>query len=271
MKLHTIIFSPTGTSGRIASAVAKGMNLASDCSDATRRELAETKFSTDDIVIMAAPVYGGRMAPIAKERFKGISGDSTPCVLIAVYGNRAFENALNDMAEFAESRGFIPVATAAFVGEHSYSTAATPIACGRPDAADLAKAEEFGRKIAERLVEGEVSAVDVAMVKDIASSEESLRDFRSFVMDYQARQKKNPVKLLPELNAELCNGCGVCVALCPVDAISADGTAVDAAKCIKCCSCVKGCPEGARTLSSPFAPVLSRSFSARKEPVWLIS
>ncbi|MBJ2189716.1 MAG: 4Fe-4S binding protein [Muribaculaceae bacterium] len=38
-------------------------------------------------------------------------------------------------------------------------------------------------------------------------------------------------------------------------------------KCIKCCACVKSCPEGARSLSSPFAPVLSANFSLRKSPI----
>ena len=88
------------------------------------------------------------MALKARERMSAIRGCDTKCVIVAVYGNRAFENALTDMDTFASSLGFMPVAAAAFVGEHSYSTADNPIAVGRPDAADLAEAERFGHNIA---------------------------------------------------------------------------------------------------------------------------
>lgn len=45
----------------------------------------------------------------------------------------------------------MPVAAGAFVGEHSYSTPATPIAQGRPDARDLIAATAFGAQVREKL------------------------------------------------------------------------------------------------------------------------
>ena len=147
-------FSPTETSLKIARSVADGIS----------ERLRQAVFSTilllgfqpgsislrrSDLTVIAAPVYGGRMAPMAKERMKHIVADSTPCVLIAVYGNRAFENALPDMAEFVSGLGFVPVAAGAFVGEHSYSRPDTPIAVGRPDRADLDEAFGFGKAVGE--------------------------------------------------------------------------------------------------------------------------
>ena len=38
--------------------------------------------------------------------------------------------------------------------------------------------------------------------------------------------------------------------------VAGDELRTDAAKCIRCCACVKGCPVGARSYDSPFAPVL---------------
>lgn len=272
MSLHSIVFSPTATSAKVADAVARGLGQKAVACDLTHTSDLRLNLSERDVAIIAAPVYGGRMAPIAKERMKGIRAQGTPCVLIAVYGNRAFENALCDMTEFVRSLGFRPIAAGAFVGEHSYSTDSTPIATGRPDAADLAEAEAFGRAVTEKLGSAELPDFDAGTIHDLPSPEQSLRNFREFVAEYMTRREKSPsAVLLPELDAELCNNCGSCVELCPTEAIPVDDVShVDASRCIKCCACVKGCPEGARSLESPFAPVLSKNFNDRKPPVWAV-
>ena len=38
-----------------------------------------------------------------------------------------------------------------------------------------------------------------------------------------------------------------------------------AGRCIKCCACVKGCPQKARTYDTPFAALLSDCFKKQKE------
>lgn len=211
--------------------------------DVTKTAVGRRRFDSTELLIAATPVYGGHTPAIVRERMAAIAGDSTPAVAVAVYGNRAFEKAVTDMADFLSERGFIPVGGAAFVGEHSYSTASTPIAAGRPDARDLA---------------------------DEPAAPEAVENFLAFVRGYQKSQAENPVRLIPDHDPKLCGGCGVCVEVCPTGAISPDGFLTDAASCIKCCACVKSCPDGARTLNSPFAPVLSANFSARRSPVWII-
>jgi Fe-S-cluster-containing hydrogenase component 2 len=45
---------------------------------------------------------------------------------------------------------------------------------------------------------------------------------------------------------ELCVGCGACVDVCPVDAITIeDGIAVISEECIECGACVGECPSEA--------------------------
>lgn len=274
MKIYNIFFSPTGTSEKIAGAVAReissALNIAIDNVNVTTASHDDIVAGEDDIVVLAAPVYGGHMAPIAKSRMGMISGRGTNCILIAVYGNRAFEQALVDMSDFAGAHGLKPVAAGAFVGEHSYSTPLTPIAVGRPDDNDMKAAAEFGRRIAHAISGDPTRKVDVTAVRDIATPEQSLANFKEFVMDYSARQKSSPVRLVPEVDVDVCPRCGVCVTVCPTCAIADDCVTTDAAKCIKCCACVKHCPEEARSLHSPFAPVLSVNFSRRKEPVFIV-
>ncbi|MBK5203352.1 MAG: 4Fe-4S binding protein [Prolixibacteraceae bacterium] len=64
---------------------------------------------------------------------------------------------------------------------------------------------------------------------------------------------------------------GHCIDICPVEAISKvnDKIITDANLCIKCCACVKECPENARIFefSNNMAKILyERNGGKRKEP-----
>lgn len=275
MKVYDICFSPTGTSAKVSEAVSRGIaRILGDCETVNCNftlSAPDIALEAEDVAVIAAPVYGGHLAVPARRRLDAVSGAGALCVVIAVYGNRAFENAVADMAVFVRERGFKPVAAAAFVGEHSYSTDMTPIAVGRPDEVDLNMAEEFGRRVGERIISGIPDEVDVTVLADEPSPEQSLCNFRAFVTEYQKMQTEAPRKFLPEVSAEICTGCGTCAEVCPTGAISADGLALDAEKCIKCCACVKACPENARTLFTPFAKPLSENFRIRKQPRFVIA
>lgn len=274
MRIYKFVFSPTGTSSRIADAVMRGINEVSPCEVAdcniTYAAAQETILSVGNIAVIAAPVYGGKMAKVAKERLERVRAASVPCVLIAVYGNRAFENALVDMKEFVETLGFHPVAAGAFIGEHSYSTEATPVAAGRPDSADIAEAESFGMMFGHRLAENKLKTVDIHVLHDEPVPEQAQINFRNFVKEYAHQQQISPRQYLPEVDTALCSACGICREVCPTGAITADCLSVEPAKCIKCCACVKACENNARKLCSPFAPILSANFAARKSPAWTI-
>ena len=224
--------------------------------------------SADTVAVFAAPVYGGRIPRTALERMEGIRGEGTPAVVIAVYGNRAFEKAAAELAALAARQGFVPVAAAAFVGEHSYSTPETPVAAGRPDAQDLARAAEFGAAVRKKLAAGTPAPVDAAKLKDVHTPLVPMLRFIRFVVGYRRRQKKNPVVYLPACDADRCTHCGRCAAICPTQAIArGDEAHTDPARCIRCCACVKGCPVGARSFHTPFAAALARNFTRRKPPV----
>jgi hypothetical protein len=69
-------------------------------------------------VLVGAPVYAGRIPPAAAQRFLTLRGNDTPAIPVVVYGNRHYNDALLELADLLTSAGFVPVAGAAFIGEH---------------------------------------------------------------------------------------------------------------------------------------------------------
>ena len=64
--IHLIYFSPTHTSAKIAYAIAEGMGATSMSeSDVTCESLDMEEYIDDELTIIAAPVYGGRVAETA--------------------------------------------------------------------------------------------------------------------------------------------------------------------------------------------------------------
>lgn len=117
----------------------------------TLQTVEETVIPTSALAVIVVPVYGGHVAPLAMERLESIRGLDTPAVLVVVYGNRAYEKALMELDVFAIPHGLKVIAGATFIGEHSYSTDKCPIADGRPNESDLDYAEDFGKKIMEKI------------------------------------------------------------------------------------------------------------------------
>lgn len=280
MQLTTYCFSPTGTSRKNMMAVVKGLNP----DEATHNDYTyyninqgvelNKVLSSDDLALFSVPVYGGKVAPTALERMAQVSGEGTPAILLVTYGNRNFEQVLVQLEDFVRERGFRPIASAALVGEHSYSNAHYPIAVGRPDATDLASAEEFGKQIANKLKDRDKETWDIDIANNmpcLETPEASLQAFRHFVQEYTLQQQENPIKVYPFASKELCTHCGECITLCPTQAITPGSEEVsDPKRCIRCCACVKGCPSGVRIFLSPFAKPLSENFQMRREPLYLL-
>ncbi|WP_300897330.1 4Fe-4S binding protein [uncultured Alistipes sp.] len=269
--LHTFVFSPTGTGRRTADAIARGFGAANRCDcDLAHCEASPVTLPRESAALFVVPVYGGRVAPAALRRLGQLRGDRTPAVLVVLYGNRSAGRALRELEAAVCGRGFVPVAAAACVGEHSYSSHRWPIAAGRPDADDLARAEAFGCRTADLLARTEhPAAYDCTKLRLPRNPLLATLRFARFVLRYRRARKRDPRPLLPVTDAARCTACGRCVALCPAEAIApGDELHTDPARCIRCCACVKGCPAAARSYDSPFAPVLSRLFRQRKPDVF---
>ena len=119
--LHLYFFSPTGGTQRVAGLFAENLNAADACTDITVRAEAKT-FSADDCLLVFFPVYGGRVPGPCLERVRALRGADTPAVLVAVFGNRAVDDALLEMRDTLAPLGFHVVAAAEVIAPHSVNT-----------------------------------------------------------------------------------------------------------------------------------------------------
>jgi ferredoxin len=262
-KLRLLYFSPTQTTKKVLNAIADGLKteavMDSDLTlpDSIRSEKPGEEIRFDDgLTIIGVPVYAGRVAPEAARRIRQFKADGTPAVLVVLYGNREFEDALRELKDLAVEAGFKPIAGGAFIGEHSFADSKFPIARRRPDQKDFEKCSEFGALIKEKIQK--VDSIDNLPIPD-------------FPGNYPYRDAHPLKDSCPETLEDLCTRCETCVSVCPTAAIVLKYKVVtEPSTCIVCCACVKNCPTGARVIKDPqilaITEWLWENYNKRKEP-----
>ena len=274
MKIQTVklvYFSPTGTTKTIVQEIASGINHGNvECIDITRPNARKQPLQLleSDLLIVGVPVYLGRVPAHSSEWLQTIQAHNTPAVCVVVYGNRAYDDALLELNDILTGRGCKPIAGAAFIGEHSFSTAETPTAVGRPYATDLKHAELFGQKILKKLqsvsLSGRISEVKIPGCHPYRGEpiHPYRRDSIFWNVDFIAVN-------------DACIQCGACAEGCPVGAINPENSReIETEKCITCCACIKHCPRHARTVKPGLVRDaslrLNTLYKERKEPEFFI-
>lgn len=247
MNVYKMVFSPTGGTMKAADMVAQTLadevTLVDLCD--SKKDFRNLVLNEDDVAVIAVPSYGGRVPTTAVARLSKCRGNGARAVLMAVYGNRAYEDTLLELQDTVKEAGFKVVAAIAAVAEHSI---AHQFATGRPDAQDQQLLETFAQSIKEKLASGELSAPH-------------LPGNRPY--------KTSSVSMVPKAT-KACVSCGLCAQKCPVQAIDRlYPQNVDKKACISCMRCVTICPQHARTIHPimQFAAglALKKACSQRKE------
>lgn len=226
--IKQITFSPTGGTKKVADAISSDISGEIErielCAPAS--EITTTNLSKDDLAIIAAPVYGGRIPALAIERLKSaVKANGAKCAVVAVYGNRAYDDALLELHKTCTEMGFNVIAAVGAVAEHSIIR---KYGANRPDADDLKELKAFGEKI-----------------KDAAEAGKTLAEtaLKGNFPYKKAMAGPNPTA------SKKCTGCGLCAKQCPVGAIPlTDSRKVNKDLCVSCMRCVSICPNEARSI-----------------------
>ena len=242
-KIVQLIFSPTGTTKKIADEICKGISDGFKVIDLST-EIEEQTIECDAVIVAAVPVYGGRVPQVATERLLKLKAVGNKAVAVVVYGNRAYDDALLELKDTLEKIGCVVIAGGAFIAEHSMIR---EIAAGRPNENDLKIAFNFGKSIADKLKETDTKGIIVPG-------------------NPKYKYKKHNKGITPKTNKS-CTTCGECAKFCPVGAIPTDNPSKTSENCIGCMRCVSVCPNHARALSKPVVFMISTVLSSAKNKV----
>lgn len=244
MKLKKIVFSPTGGTEKVANIISNNLSKDITTVDLCNRNtnFKKIKIEESEIVVIAMPSYGGRAPEIAIDRLKQIKGNHAKCILICVYGNRAYEDTLVEMEDAANDSNFNVIAAISAIAEHSIIH---KYASGRPDHQD------------------ETTLTNI--VQDILNKNQ---EKIAKIPGNRPYKKTMGAGIVPKTNKN-CVKCGLCVKTCPVGAIDPLTFHTDSHKCISCMKCVKICPHNAREVNkllvSVAAMAIKKECSKRKE------
>ncbi len=250
-KIYSVYFSATGSTKKIVSEVAQGFGA--DCCEVDITACCPerpVRLSGADLLVVGVPVYGGRVPQEAVAGLNAFKGERTPAVIVCVYGNRDYDDALLELDDIVRANGFVTVAAAACIAEHSIFR---NIAARRPDDGDRRKMADFLSQVRQKL-----------------SDLDSAPDIRLPLKGSRPYKPLGSIPIHPS-GDRYCSGCGLCARQCPVQAIpAADPRHTDTKKCIACGRCVAVCPQKARRFRGLLYRIagwkMNRLCAVRREP-----
>ncbi|MBR2665981.1 ferredoxin [Methanobrevibacter sp.] len=247
MTIVEIFFSPSRTTKQVAETIANNFSQEKEICDLLHFKYSK-ELSSDDIAIIAMPIFAGRLPKTARERFSKIKGNGAKAIAVVNYGNAHVTDALLELVDLAKENGFNVVAAASTVSHHSIFDG---VAVGRPDSSDIEKINEFSQKCIEKIENDELLESDIPGNRPYT--------------DY----KQLPFEIT--CDESLCAFCYDCVSICPEKAIPDDDpVTTDLEICSRCTACISICPEDARKFSGAAFEAKKVDFekanSERKEP-----
>lgn len=204
-----------------------------------------------DLLVVGMPVYAGRI-PASAARYLGrLEGNGAPAIIVCVYGNRDYDDALVELQDIVTGRGFHVVSAGAFIAMHSIFP---HIGSGRPDASDMEAISRFAGRSMD-IISGCTGTGDIPQM--------TIKGNRPYKIPGR-------IPVFPSGDRK-CDRCGACAKLCPVHAIDPENPKkTDKEKCISCGRCIVVCHRHSRRFRGLLYMMACRKFkklySARREP-----
>ncbi|MBQ4089785.1 MAG: EFR1 family ferrodoxin [Clostridia bacterium] len=233
-------FSPTGGTKKAGGILASGITESVNENNLANKEI---NAPSSDVVIIAAPVFAGRIPALVVDKISKLNGAGKKAITAVVYGVRAYDDALLELNDAMKNSGFDVIASAALVAQHSM---VPEIGAGRPDESDIAEICQFAKNVLKTIESGKTGNPVVP----------------------GNRPYKDGMKVsATPLSLPGCTACGYCASICPVEAISitAKKITTDINKCMLCMACVANCPERSRILPPPMQAGLAERLGVFKD------
>ncbi len=233
-------FSPTGGTKRAGEAITAVLAESVNAINLAEKTLPAP---ASDVVVVAVPVFGGRIPALVSDRLGQLKGMGKKAVTAVVYGVRAYEDALLELNDVMTECGFKVIASAALIAQHSI---VPEVGAGRPDVTDIAEIGQFAKRVLDAMENSKTGTVTVPGNHPYKESKKS---------------SAAPATL------DSCGRCGFCVSVCPTEAITLTdaGVMTDAEKCMMCMACVAKCPVKARILPPPVQEGLNQKLGVFRD------
>lgn len=213
---------------------------------------AEVTMGDGDLLVVGMPVYSGRIPASALPALRKFRGNGTPAVVVCVYGNRDYDDALLELTDVVGENGFRVAAAAAFVAAHSIFP---QVGTNRPDEEDIygESPHSFGSSVGKSILRPipplcRKSCLRAAVL--IKRRGKCRCDRRAAASARGAAYASNDAPYRPFLPAV--------------------PRQTDPQKCIACGRCIVVCPARARRFGGLLYKIVRRKFvkaySVRKEP-----
>ena len=104
MNVYELYFSPTGGTKKAADLLTDALAPKAAQVNLTDSKTAfsDLALTAEDLAVIAVPSYAGRVPAVAVQRLAAVKGNGARAVLVCVYGNRAYEDTLVELAESYE-------------------------------------------------------------------------------------------------------------------------------------------------------------------------